>query len=130
SLIAAAPIDDGFAQAIRELAEAEAVLLDAGGVPGTSLRSGQVPWKSLADFRAAGGLPGRALDVPIGAALYTAWEVTLVREPEIAAVILASRADRAGRYRAIQTGVLGIGLAMAVLILFTGALALRLRNPR
>jgi hypothetical protein len=87
-----------------------------------------VPWKSLDGFRAAGGSPGRTLDVPIGAAHYTAWEVPLVDQPPVAAVVLASHDARAGRYRAVQGGVLIIGAATAVLVFAAGVLALRRWN--
>jgi hypothetical protein len=125
SVLAAAPIDDGFAHQLREVTEAEAVLLDEGGSPGASIRSGQVPWKSLEYFRKAGGAPGTALDVTIGAAHYTAWEVSLFEGPPIAAVILASRDDVTGQYRALQDGLLVIGFVVAGLVLAAGAVALR-----
>jgi hypothetical protein len=124
SLIAAAPVDDAFAQVIREVTEAEAVLLAANGIAGTSLRSGQVPWSSLSDLRADGGAPGQVLHVQIGATDYIAWEVPLVSVPEISAVVLASRDDRAGRYRGLQGGVLAIGLAAAMFLLIAGTLGL------
>jgi hypothetical protein len=106
------PVDDAFAQAIREVAEAEAVLLDANAIAvGTSLRAGQVPWRSLADLRAAGGAPGHALGRASAPATTRRLGGAARAAPEVAAVVLASRDDHATRYRGLQGGVLAIGLA-------------------
>jgi hypothetical protein len=125
SLLAAAPLDDEFAQLLREATEEEAVLLDNRGIAGASLRTGQVPWKTLDAFHAAGGKPGTAVDVTIGTTRYAAREVPLEEAPPIAAVILASRDDVTGPYRGIQIALAIIGLGVAGLVLAIGVLAFR-----
>ena len=120
SVVAAAPLDDGFAQVLRDVVEAETALLDAQGVTGTSLRAAQVPWRSLADFREAGGLGGVPVDVAVGATHYRAWGVALSETPAVAAVVLASRDEAAAHYRGIQAGMLGLGLAFTALLLLAG----------
>ncbi len=54
-LVAAQPLDQGFAQAVGEATQDGIVLLSDSAVLGTTLRSGQNPWRSLADWRASGG---------------------------------------------------------------------------
>jgi hypothetical protein len=125
SVLAAAPVDDGFAQVLREVTEEEAVLLDQQGIAGTSLLAGQVPWKSLDAFRSAAGTPGTAVDVTIGRTRYTAREVSLVDDPPISAVILASRDDITAPFRGMQTGILIIGGIAAALALLAGLVVLR-----
>jgi hypothetical protein len=129
SVIAAAPVDDAFAQTLRDATESETVLLDPGGLAGASLRSGQVPWKSLEEFRTAGGAPGAALETRVGPARYRAWEVPLSADPTVAAVILASRDDVTTGYRRIQAGLMGIGGAAVLIVLAGGWAALRRSRP-
>jgi hypothetical protein len=125
SVVAAAPVDDSFAQILREQTQDEAVLLDGRGVAGSSLLSGQVPWESLEAFRAASGSNGSVHDLTIGTSRFAAREVLLTEEPPVAAVILASRDEITGPYRGLQTGLLAIGLFAAALVLIGGLVAIR-----
>jgi hypothetical protein len=125
SIIAAAPIDDAFAHALRDATESETVLLDESGIAGASLRAGQVPWRSLEELRAAGGAPGTPLETALGSARYAAWEVPLSVEPPIAAVILASSDDATMAAGRMQAGMLAIGGAAVAVVLIAGAVALR-----
>jgi hypothetical protein len=120
TILAAAPLDDGFAQVLRDAMEAETVLLDAQRVTGTSLRAGQVPWRSLAEFRDAGGFGSVPLDVALGATQYRAYGVSLSERPAVAAVVLASRGEAAAQYRGIQAGMVGLGAALAAALLLAG----------
>ena len=123
-VIAAAPIDNTFAQVLRDIAEAETVLLDQRGVAGSSLRTGQVPWRSLAEFR-AGGSP---TEVAIGPTTFGAREVVLAEAPQVAALILEPRENVRGPYRGIQNGILVAGLTFAGLILAAGLVIRRQRG--
>ena len=125
AIIAAAPIDNVFAQILREATEDEVVLLDTRGVAGTSLRSGQVPWDSLQAFRNAVAREGSTNALTIGNAQYTAKEVLLAKDPEVVAVILASRNDVAASYRGVDSGVLLIGMMGALIVLVAGSLVIR-----
>jgi hypothetical protein len=125
SVLAAAPADNAFAQILREQTQDEAVLLDGRGVAGTSLLSGQVPWRSLEAFHAATGSTGSIHDLTIGGSRFAAREVVLTKEPPVAAVILASRDEITGPYRGLQTGLLAIGLIAAALVLIGGLVAIR-----
>jgi hypothetical protein len=131
SVIAAAPVDSAFAQVLREVTQAEAILLDAQGMAGTSLRSGQVPWDTLDAFRSAAGSAG-SREVTVGAARFTAREVSLAEAPPVVAVILAPHDAARGSSRGIQSGVLTVGLAGIALTLLAGLLTIRRldrRNP-
>jgi hypothetical protein len=129
SVIAAAPVDDAFAQMLRDVTESEAALFDPAGLAGASLRTGQVPWRSLEEFHAAGGGAGAATDARIGPVRYRAWEVPLAAEPPLAAVILASRDDLTVGYRRIQAGLIAIGGAAVLIVLASGWIALRRWRP-
>ena len=118
SIIAAAPVDNTFAQMLREATENEVILLDERGVAGTSLRSGQVPWASLKAFRSAA-----APQVTIENTRYRAKEVPLAREPDVAAVVLTSGDEITESYRGTGTGVLLIGLAGILILLVAGRAA-------
>ena len=125
SILAAAPIDNAFAQMLREATEDEVVLLDVRGVAGASLRSGQVPWDSLPAFRAA--VAGRAGPVPfaINGTRVSAVEVPLGRDPEVAAVVLAAGDDVTGSYRRTEYGILLIGAAGFLILLGVGLTAIK-----
>ena len=125
AVMAAAPVDSRFAQVLREVTEDDAVLLDERAVTGTSLRAGQVPWTSLADFRSRRGSGASPTEVTIDGTRFSAREVVLTKEPPVSAVLLASRDDVTGPYRGIQSGVLLIGLAACALTLLAGVLAIR-----
>jgi hypothetical protein len=121
SIIAAAPLDSAFAQSLRDITEEEVVLLDANGVPGTSLRTGQSPWESLPAFR-EGKLANGAADVMSD---FGAREIALATEPAVSAVVLASGDDITGSYRGIASGILMIGTAAMAILLAAGLTVIR-----
>jgi hypothetical protein len=122
SIIAAAPVDNTFAQVLRDVTEDEIVLLDPQGVPGTSLRAGQTPWPSLAAFHQAGGSGQR---VSIANARFAAREIQLSAEPAVSVIVLASGLHATDAYRGVGSGVLLIGTAALLILLGAGVWAIR-----
>jgi hypothetical protein len=130
TVIAAAPLDNTFAQLLRDATEDEVVLLTKDGVAGTSLRAGRAPWRSLEEYRTQSGSNGTLDGITIGAARFSAREVMLTKDPPTAAVILVSRDELAAPYRGMQNGLLAIGAALAVIAGAGGLLALRRYSSR
>ena len=119
-VLAATPIDDAFAAALRDVTQDEVVLLSDRRFVASSLRAGQTPWQSREEWRAAGGSAERSIDVAIGTQRYAAREVVLARDPSIAAIVLKSREEAIQPFRRIQTGVLVIGL-LSILVAVIGS---------
>jgi hypothetical protein len=109
-LVAAAPIDQMFAEAVSEITQDEVVLLSRDEVLGSTFRAPQTPWRSLAVWRADGGRADRSIDVRIGLQRFTAREVTLTSEPPLSVLLLRSWDDAVGPYRRIERGLLAIGV--------------------
>ena len=120
-LVAAQPLDQGFAQAVGEATQDGIVLLSDSAVLGTTLRSGQNPWRSLADWRASGGTAEAAIETRIGTLTYFAREVLLGSRPAVAVIIVRARDEAVGPYQRMQRRLMLIALIVAAVIL-TGAL--------
>jgi hypothetical protein len=114
-VIAAAPIDDAFAVAVRDATQDEVVLLSERGVVATTLRVGQTPWQSRTAWHAAGGSADRSIDVPVGTQRFVAREVVLARAPSLSVVVLKSRDEAVAPFRRIQTAVIVIGVISTLL---------------
>jgi hypothetical protein len=112
-VIAAAPIDRAFAQALGDATRDDVILLSGSRVVGSTMRDEQ-PWKSLEDWRRAGARPGESGEVHAGRDRYVAREVLLASTPPLAAVLLTSRDEAIEPYRRIQNGVVLIGVAAAL----------------
>lgn len=125
SIIAAASIDNAFAQILREASEEEVLVLHAGGVAGASLPSGEVPWESLLAFRTEAGTRGPHWTVTIHNRRYSVREIPLASDPEVSAVMLASRADLTATYRGVELGVVLIGVSGVVILLGVGLVTIR-----
>jgi hypothetical protein len=129
-IVAASPIDDGFAGLVADAVRDDVVLLSERTVLGSSLRGAQVPWGSLAEWRAAGGSAARAAVTDIGPRQAIAREVPLVAEPAVSAVLVSWRDEGTAPFRRIERGVALIGLvavAIAGVLAWWGA---RSRAPR
>jgi hypothetical protein len=111
-VMAAAPVDGGFARALGEATEDEVVLLGQS-LLGSTLRAGQVPWSSLDAWRNAGGQPGTSTVLTIGGTRFAARDVLLGDEPPVAAIVLKSRDAALEPFRRIESGMLWLGLAAA-----------------
>ena len=112
-VIAAAPIDRGFAQALSDATRDDVILLSGSRVVGSTLRD-ELPWQSLDDWRRIVARPGESGEVRAGRERYVAREVSLVASPPLAAVLLTSRDEASEPYRRIQNGVVLIGVAAAL----------------
>jgi hypothetical protein len=125
-VVAATPIDDTFAAALRDVTQDEVVLLSQRALVASTLRAGQTPWQSRDEWHAAGGNTDRSVDVAIGAQQFAAREVVLARDPSIAAVVLRSHEEATGPFRRMKTGVLAIGLISMLVAVIGSVLAARL----
>ena len=125
-LVAAQPLDQGFAQAVGEATQDGIVLLSDSAVLGTTLRSGQNPWRSLADWRASGGTAEAAIETRIGTLTYFAREVLLASRPAVAVIIVRARDEAVGPYQRMQRRMMLIALIVAAVILTSVLLAPRL----
>jgi serine/threonine protein kinase len=109
-VIAAAPLDQEFAQSLGETTGDDVVVLSASGVLASTLPGGQAPWKSLIEWRQQGGRADRASEVLIGTRRFAAREVPLVQEPPVSAIVAQSRDDALQPFQRIQTALLVLGM--------------------
>jgi hypothetical protein len=125
-LVAAHALDQRFAQAVGEATQDGIVLLSDGAVLGTTLRSGQNPWRSLAAWRASGGRADGTIEIRIGTVTYFAREVLLASRPAVAVVILRGREEAFGPYQRMQRGLMLIALIVAAVTVSSALWAPRL----
>jgi hypothetical protein len=111
-VVAAAPVDSEFAQAIEEVTGDEAIILSSKALLASTL-PGSPPWKTLEDWRSQGGRPDKTMTAAIGARRFAAREVPLAQDPAVSAIIARSRDDAIEPFRRIQNGLVGIGLIAA-----------------
>jgi hypothetical protein len=109
-VVAAIPVDQGFAGSLREATQDEVVILSDTGVLASTLRAGQTPWRSRDEWHRSGGRTDGATEVSIGAQRFAAREVRLADRPAIGAIVLKSRDEAVAPFRRIQDGVIVIGL--------------------
>ncbi|HEX2453935.1 MAG TPA: adenylate/guanylate cyclase domain-containing protein [Vicinamibacterales bacterium] len=115
-VLAAAPIDDRWAHALREASDKEIVILTPRGVAGTTVPSQRLPWRTAADLSVydAGGRPHQ---IDLGGEQFLS---LLVSSPEselkvVSVLSLQSRDIALAPYRKLQLGLLVLGLAAAAL---------------
>ncbi len=94
-VVAATPLDDGFARTLGDAADADVLILDDTAVRGTTLRGRDVPWPTLSAWRALGGGPDRSTAASVGARPVTAREVPLNADGTLSAVVLRPARDAA-----------------------------------
>jgi hypothetical protein len=114
-VVAAVPVDGAFARAIGEATQDDVVLLAADQALGTTVRSGQAPWTSIAQWRAQGGRTDATVHVDVAGGTVAAREVILQRDPPVSAVLLKSDEDALEPYRRMERGIVLIGLAAIAL---------------
>jgi hypothetical protein len=112
-LAAAQPLDQRFAQAVGEATQDGIVLLSDSAVLGTTLRSGQNPWRSLAEWRSSGGNAETPVDTRVGSQAYFAREVALATRPAVALVIVRGRDEAFAPYQRLQKRLLLIASFVA-----------------
>jgi class 3 adenylate cyclase len=113
-VLAAAPIDDRWAHALREASDKEIVILTPHGVAGTTVPSQRLPWRTAGDLGVYGSTP-RQID--LGGEKFLS---LLVSSPEselkvVSVLSLQSRDMALAPYRMLQAGLLALGLAAAAL---------------
>jgi protein kinase-like protein len=105
-IVAAAPIDTGFAQALSEATEDDVVLLGSRQMLGTTVRGGQIEWSSLGAWRAAGGSTEGTLHAVVAGRRVALREAPLQQDPAVSALLLTSDDHALEPYRRIQRAVL------------------------
>jgi hypothetical protein len=128
-VVAAEAIDQRFAESLSDATQDEVVLLSPDRVLASTLRAGQTPWSSIADWRANAGSGDRFLEVSIGRQRYAAREVPLTAEPAVSAIIVKSRDEAVGSYVRIERGLGVIAIAgLAVVLMSSVWLSRRLQR--
>ena len=89
-IVSALPVDQEFARALSDAAHDDVVLLSELGAFST-LRGAQTPWRSLKDWRAASGQPGRPIEIEIESRRFGAREIVLSSEPALSAIAVTPR---------------------------------------
>jgi Protein kinase domain len=105
-IVAAAPIDRGFAQAVSEATQDDVVLLGGRQMLGTTLRGGEIEWSSLGAWRAAGGSAEGTLHAVVAGRRVALREAPLQHDPAVSALLLTSDDHAVEPYRRIQRAVL------------------------
>ena len=116
SVVAALPVDQRFAVALREATQDEIVVNAESRVVTSTVPAEQLPWRSGAEWRQLGGGSERPIDVAVGDERFAAREVPLSADPPLGVIVLKSRAGAVAPYQRIQDGVAIIGLLGLVLV--------------
>jgi len=93
-LLAGAPIEQGYAQALRDISRDDIVLLAANRVLGTTIRDDQLPWKTRQAWDAAHGSAPGPYEVTIGGETYAALATQAVKQPATAATAAEAASAR------------------------------------
>jgi class 3 adenylate cyclase len=109
-LLAAAPIDDGYAQELREAARDEVVILGPRSVLASTILRDRLPWRDASGVPSAGMQSPVPFDVELDGERYTALAVPTAPGERLAALTLQSRDQALAPYRLIQGGLLVLGL--------------------
>lgn len=117
-ILAASPIDDRWAAALRDAIGTDVVILSPSGVEGTSLPRSRLTWQSDADAPAA--LQDTPLDLSLTGERFQAIAAPADPPGPRRIVILQSRDQALAPYRNLQAGLLGLGL-VAALVGFAGS---------
>ncbi|MGE0361736.1 MAG: adenylate/guanylate cyclase domain-containing protein [Vicinamibacterales bacterium] len=118
---AAAPIDERWAGALRDASGREMVVLGPGGVAGSTLAPGRVPWRTPADVPTGAAV----LAVDLGGERFEAVSLGDPHAPALAVVALQSLDLALAPYRNIQRGLVLLGLLAAAIGIGAGAMLAR-----
>lgn len=110
-LVAAEPLDQRFADAVRDVTHDDIILLTDTGVLASTVRAEDVPWRSLTAWRASGSRTDGTVDVRLGTRESVARELSLAKEPAVSAILVRSQEEAFASYRRMQRGLVLIGLA-------------------
>lgn len=109
-LLAAAPVDDEYAAALREQGRDEIVILDARGVLASTILRDRLPWRSSAGLSSAETASSVPFPVVLDGEAYTALAVPTAPGVPLVALTLQSRDQALAPYRLIQGGLIVLGL--------------------
>lgn len=124
-LLAGAPIEQGYAQRLRDVSRDEILLLGETQLLGSTVLADQIPWKTRAAWRAAfGTAPGPHL-VTIGGERYAALALHAADDAPLSVISLQSQDRAIAPYRRIQIGLVLLGLVAAALGIGGAALLAR-----
>lgn len=123
-VVAAAPIDEAWAAALRAASGREIVILGPDGVLGTTLTADRLPWRTLGDARAIVD-EVEPQDVNFGGERFHAAAVPARADSPARVISLQSLDVALAPYRNIQIGLLLLGLVMAAAGIGASALVAR-----
>jgi class 3 adenylate cyclase len=115
-VLAAAPINDRWAHALRDASDKEIVILTPRGVAGTTVPAQRLPWRSAADLGSY-GTSAAPHQIDLGGEQFLSLLVSPPgSELKIVSVLsLQSRDVALAPYRKLQLGLLGLGVAAAAI---------------
>ena len=111
-VLAAAPIDDAWAGALRDASDMEIVILSPSGVVGSTLPRARVAWRTTAEIPSSADA-GAPMDVIVGGEHFQAVVVPGDASSGLRVVSLQSRDLALAPYRNLQVGLLVLGLIAA-----------------
>jgi class 3 adenylate cyclase len=115
-VMAASPIDNGWAAALRDASGKEIAVLGPAALLGSSLAEGRAPWTRAADYAMPDGTTGTGtVLVELGGERFESLAVIDSRAPDTTVVALQSVDLALAPYRNIQWGLLALGLAAAAI---------------
>ena len=108
-LLAAEPIDDVYAQDLRETGRDEVVILGETGVLASTMLRDRLPWRNAKGSRGADAASPVPFEVILDGERYTALSVPTAPGVPLVAMTLQSRDQALAPYRRIQLGLLLLG---------------------
>jgi class 3 adenylate cyclase len=112
-VVAAAPIDDAWAGALRAVSGKEIVILAPNRVAASTLPAPRLPWRSIDDAKPFDATSGRPDDVDLGGERFQAVIAPSSADSPIRVISLQSHDLALAPYRNIQIGLLVVGLIAA-----------------
>ena len=129
-LLAALPIDDAYAQELREAARDEIVILGPAGVLASTILRERLPWRDAAAVSGAEVRSPLPFDVELDGEQFTALAVPTAPGERLVALTLQSRDQALAPYRLIQGGLIVLGIvAIAAGIAGSAMLARSITRP-
>jgi class 3 adenylate cyclase len=113
-LLAAEPIDDRYAQDLRETGRDEIVILGDAGVLASTILRDRLPWRTAKGLQGADAASPVPFEVGLDGERYTALAVPTAPGVPLVAMTLQSRDQALAPYRLIQGGLLALGLVAIV----------------
>lgn len=109
---AAAPIDEGWAGALRDASGREIAVLTSSSLAATTLAAGRVPWTNTTQVPPEAN--ARPVEVDLGGERFAAIAVADPREPSLQIVALQSLDLALAPYRNVQVGLTALGVVAAL----------------